>query len=495
MQLSLKLLLGVMVGLLLWCALAWINLFWFNLPWSDTWCYLGPAAGSPSIFHLEVPLWGGFLGGNHVWGLHFPGAPLIYSCLFSLVGFRPSIGVAIFVALWLALAACTGWMARQLTGKNFWAIAAGSAVLSDRCLFNIAQAQRPEFVGSIALLLLWMALEQVPPLKGKWRLYCILICLFLLPLLHPVTLITGGCVCIALYRVAYLRGSINLKTAILASLAYIIGGAALVLWFYLQPDAWSQFSDHASSVNIPFTFGLTLWRSLQFSYYPTFSGHILWAAGILFSALILISWIRNPLRAIPVGGWGAAILIISIFVEQKFNNMFYIGLILPEAVLVTLLILFNFQQRVGDSRIVSLSSTLIVVFICVHGLFWATRTLKFIGAGCPSIRTELAKITNGLPQHQHILIPVVLWEAALRDPSRFELNTLPQFASKYRREEYEAPRYGRLIPGDLVILDRFQLNQPTVSLASGKWTLVSNPKHIFQGRWEWGYDLHIWRKN
>jgi hypothetical protein len=486
----------ILVGLVLWFALAWVNLYLFSLPWADPWCYLGPAVVNPSPFHLQVPFWGGFLGSNHVWGLHFPGAPLIYSCIFSLVKFRPYIGVLLFIALWVALAICAGWMALQLTGQAFWAVAAGAAILSDRSLFIVAQAQRPELAGSIDLLVVWMALAGMPPARGRLRSVCLFLSFFLLPLLHPVTLVAGGCLCVALWWPGERRGGADWRTSLLASLGYAGGGVTLFLWFYLQPDAWSQFSDHAASVNIPYSFGVTLWRSLQQYYYPTFSGHLLLAAAILLSASILFSRIRNPRGPVPAGFWGAATLALCLLAEQKFNNTCYLALIIPEAVLITLLFLFKLEQGAAIQRPNPWIRALLVASLCVHGLFWATRTSKFLQAGSPDIRKELDEIAGHLPKQGHVLIPEALWEAALRDPSRFDLNTLPQFASPHRREDYESATYGKLTRGDLVIVDRFQLNQPLEAFPGAEWTVVGEHKHTFPGRaGEWGYDLTIRMRN
>jgi hypothetical protein len=60
---------------------------------------------------------------------------------------------------------------------------------------------------------------------------------------------------------------------------------------------------------------------------------------------------------------------------------------------------------------------------------------------------------------------------------------------------YESLAYGGLSSGDLVIVDRFQLNQPLRAFTHGGWTLVNSFRHIFPGRVEWGYDLAVWKKN
>ncbi len=485
----------VLSGLGAWFVAAWANLYWFSAPWADTWCYLGPAAASPSVFRITAPLLGGFSGSDHVWGLHFPGAPLLYSVVFSLVKFRPSVGVLVFIFLWIALAACTGWLVLRLTGQYFWAVAAGALVLSDRSQFAVAQAQRPELAGSLVLLILLMVLAGVPPLRGRSRTPCAVLGFFLLPLLHPVTFAAGACLCLFLGWQAKRDDHPDLRILGASCLGYAGGVLTFFLWFYLQPDAWSQFSDHASTLKIPYTYGGTFWRALQQFYYPTLTGHLMWGAALILSVTILYAWLRRRPESDPALVWAAAIALSCLIIQQKFDNRSYLALYLPEAVVITIVSLFKLQEKAAGPRSRARVRTMVCLFIAAHGLFWATRTTKFLQSGSPHIRSELSRIAWGLPKSGHVLVPEAFWEAALHDPSRFALNTLPQNSSRERRTAYETLAYGGLSSGDIVVVDRFQLNQPLRTFGPRDWTLVENLRHILPGRLEWGYDLAVWRKN
>jgi hypothetical protein len=94
-----------------------------------------------------------------------------------------------------------------------------------------------------------------------------------------------------------------------------------------------------------------------------------------------------------------------------------------------------------------------------------------------------------------MLIPDVLWEAELPHREYCLLNTLPQMASEQRRRSYEAYAYSKLAPGDLVIVDMFQVNLPLRVLSPREWTRESECKRVFPGREAWGYDLVVWKKN
>jgi len=113
----------------------------------------------------------------------------------------------------------------------------------------------------------------------------------------------------------------------------------------------------------------------------------------------------------------------------------------------------------------------------------------------PYIRGELAQIAQSLPKKGRILIPEALWEDAILEPNRFAMNTLPNSSSSERRILYETFVYRKLVKGDLVIIDRFQIKKPMNVLRPGEWTAMGNYKDVFPGRLEWGYDFEVWRKN
>jgi len=482
-------------GFLVWLTLAWINLFSYSLPWMDTWCYLAPAASCSSLFHLRTPLLEGFLGSDQGWGLHFPGAPLLYSCVFSIVTFRPYVAVLMFIILWFALAILVGWSAYQLTREGFWAIVAGVMILVDHTLFEDAQAQRPEIVGALALVLVWMALSDIRPFHGRIRLVCLAGTFFMLPLLHPVTLAVGACICLLLCW-QYWASERNGRTVLLTSiLGYGGGGLALFLWFYLQPEAWTQFLDHAVSNKVAYSFGRTFWQALQHFYFPTLTGHLLWVIGLFVSVSTLFLWARGRQKAAPGGFWASVILISGLVAHQNFHNLFYLALYLPAAIVLSTLLLFRIHQTASSVRVRRWIQYLTCLFVAGHGLFWATRTFKYLRDGMPYIRGELAQIAQSLPKKGRILIPEALWEDAILEPNRFAMNTLPNSSSSERRILYETFVYRKLVKGDLVIIDRFQIKKPMNVLRPGEWTAMGNYKDVVPGRLEWGYDFEVWRKN
>lgn len=485
---------AVSAGLLLWAAVAWVHLQRFAVPWMDPWCYLAPAAPGGGSLLLWTPLLGSFEGADHLWGLHFPGALLLYRALFAVLPFHGGAAVGLFVALWAALALAVGWAALQLTGEGFWGAASAAVVLADRSMFEVAAAQRPEFVAALALFLSVMVVARIPPFRGGAGLAGAFCGFFLIALAHPVTLVAGAIMCLSLAWLSPRAGGCPRRTAGWALAGYAAGCAALVLWFALQPKAWSTFRDHAGRALVPYSYGTAFWRALQEFYYPTFTGHVLWILGGL--AAVRALWPGTGDR----GGEGdarrvcAVALLACALAEQKFYNVNYLGVALPEAVVISALFLHDREGRPGSAWRRGFR-VLVCAAILAHGLFWGTRTLKFLEDGRPDLRRELAGIAESLPTGRRILVPEVLWEEAIRNPGRFMMNTLPYHASVQRRRAYEAYAYAGLRAGDLVILDRLQSNAPAAVLPKPGWALVGTYRHVLPGRTEWGYDLSVWRTN
>jgi hypothetical protein len=340
-----------------------------------------------------------------------------------------------------------------------------------------------------------MALAGVSPSNRRSRLLCLGCGFYLLPLLHPVTLAAGACICMVLAWQTRFDGKRDWSIFTSAFLGYTCGGLTLFLWFYLQPEAWLQFTDHAASVRASYSGENSVWRALQILYYPTFTGHLLWITSLFVSLATLYAWIKNRRVTNAIGFWGAAIFISCLVIHEEFNNESYLALYFPEAAILALLLASQLAQRAAFANGHHIVRILLCFFIVGHGLFWATRTLKFLQSGRPHLREELTQIATNLPHDRHVLIPDVLWEAALSDPSRFAMNTLPQHASRQRRQAYEALVYGNLSTGDLVIVDRLQIMKPIYVLPQAGWEMVRRYEHLLPGRLEWGYDFTIWRKD
>jgi hypothetical protein len=481
-------------GVAVWILIAWTNLYRFDVPWMDTWCYLSPAATGGAPFHLETPLLGTFAGADHTWGLHFPAAQLIYSVYFALLHFDPEWAVAMFILFWLALGVGVGWSVLRLTGSRLWAAVAIALVLADRSVFAVALGQRPEFIASLALLVAVMALAGLEPFRGGLRLIAAACAFAVLATAHPVTLLVGAGVCLAM--ALYLRShpGRNWRLFACSAAGYIIGVAMLFLWFGLQPEAWSAFCDHSAGNWVPFSFGSAFWRSLKEFYYPTLTGHVMWALACLVATYSL--WTKAlktelPLRAMTVC---SLFLILCIIAQQKFYNGYYLSIGVPVVVMLVAVFGSETVACIEDSRLQLVVKIAVCTFVVLHGAFWFTRTLKYVASGCPDVRKELAQVVARLPNSRRILIPEVLWEVAIADPQRYSMNTLPYHASLQRRRAYESYAYGQLRTGDLVVIDRLQSNRPLNRLDGGGWALVGTYTHLLPGRTEWGYDLSVWRK-
>jgi len=385
-------------------------------------------------------------------------------------------------------------LAYSLTKQRFWAVLAGALVLSDHSLFAVAQAQRPEFAASIDLMAVWALAGQLWPSRLGARACLLFCCFFLLPLLHPVTLIVGPFLCGFLFLKSRRDTEHEWRPAIASVAGYGAGLLTLFLWFRYQPDAWAQFSQHAAVNRIRYSFGLTLLKSLREYYYPTFTGYIIWGASLLVSILAICRWTRDGEEARRGFLFGAAILVLCVAAQQDFHNTSYIALCFPEAAVIFVVFLVGALRQPASLRICAIAKSCAALFVAAHSLFWATRTSKFFQSGRPHLRDELAQIAMALPKADHLLVPDVLWETQINNSPDVALNTLPQTASSTWRNAYERGAYGRLNSGDLVVVDRFQNNPPEFRPSPDSWSLLRAYRHVFQGRREWGYDLSVWRK-
>ncbi len=108
------------LGIAGWSLAAWFSLHDFTVAGLDDWAYFAPAVATGHPFALTAPLNGNFLGADHTWGLHWPGAPLIYSILFSLFAWvpLPIFRVALFIVIWLALAGLTFRLVKVYLGSS-----------------------------------------------------------------------------------------------------------------------------------------------------------------------------------------------------------------------------------------------------------------------------------------------------------------------------------------------------------------------------------------
>jgi hypothetical protein len=485
----------VLLGFVVWFTAAWINIFWFTCPSADTWCYMGPAAGGGTPFHLSALFLGEFLRSNEVWGLHFPAAPLFYSAVFAVVKFQPAVGIALMLALWALLGFASGRIAFQATRQVFWSVVAGAIVLVDHSMLSVVQFERPELLASLDLILVWFALSGAAPLNRRFRGAIAFFAAFFLPLVHPVTLVMGPAIGLILWLGTRNEKQVRRPTLTLAAFGYIAGFATLVLWFVLQPDAWKQFSDHASVASGTYNYGRTFVYALWHFYTPTFTGCFLWGIAIVFCVPIVLRSIRSGEGGNMVLCIGGAMLLLGVIFLQKFSNEYYIAVLLPEAACMAVVFLHRLDADILGGKRHQGFIALTILFVAAHSLVWATRTKKFVDAGEPRIRDELRGIVQGLPHLHHVLIPEVLWEAALPLTGSYRLNTLPQMATAARRLSYENTVYPQLESGDIVIVDRLQLNQPMEQCDRVSFTAIANFKHLFPGRIVWGYDLTVWRKN
>jgi len=505
------------IFLLIWATWIFVLDYRFALPEREAWCLFGPAMGAGFPLALKTPLLGSFLGADHAWCLHWPGVPLIESCLLPLLSWLSPVAARITLMLFFQAAAAflTYRLIRSYIGSAWIGLGAAAIILADRDFLNAVSLARPEPLTCVVLLVYMLQMSNGANLvRTNGAAMIAAGCMFLFPWVHPVMLSIGFILCAyAFWRARHLGASWLCSLRMPA--AYGAGLIAFASWLWFHRVAWPQFRDHAS-MNWAF-FGpqgtfLPFLRLATHTFdgvsFPLYSPLFVYLAALGLCVVMVISrgwWSTPPLlvedgsSTLHEGGaqtldWALPLVTIAsamaLTVVQP--DPIYPLVVLPEAVLLAAAFFVLAARRLRLPVIAAPCSALLLL-ACYHGLTFITRFEKLARAGYPNLTAEARRIFEGIPAANHVFIPELLWEDAIRHPSGFLMNTLPQTSSPAMRSAYESYIYAQAQPGDVLIVDRFNShpidNPPDLT----GWDLIQHHEHVFHHRVDWGYDVDVYR--
>lgn len=483
---------------LVWAAVMFPHLYFFSMPWMDTWCYFAPALIAPTPGHISAPFMGSFLGYNQDWGLHLPGAPLIYSVITPVLPKNGLTGVAILLCLWALTATVAFCLTERLTSKRICGLFGGCLVLADRNLFAIAHAQRPEMLAALILLLLVFVWIRGRESQSLWWPLAGGGCIAVLTTLHPLSVLISASFCFGLLLFVCYQRQWSARSAIVIAFHWgglLLGALFLYSWFSNHPASWVQFQIHADANRGGFTWGRTLVRSLQ-QHYPLYAGHILYVSS-LFLGLFALTWLRKTDKCIAESAClfqltCGYLALSAIICQQLFANTFYLAVIFP-LVAAQFAAGLPIYERLLKHR-GKLVYVIAAVLLVAQAAHIASRSEKFYRSGLPNIREELQVFMASLPPHKRVLIPEALWEAALTHSSAVLMNTVPHSIDREHRLKYEAEVYSQMESGDLAVVNSFQANAILQAFPNDRWELIEKRTKKFPGKPPWGYEFSVFRR-
>jgi hypothetical protein len=365
-----------------------------------------------------------------------------------------------------------------------------AAILESVIFMAIADAQRPEMLSTV-LLLVWILLlpPQNKPLHLTVRLACAVIT-FLLPLCHPVTMV---CVPVLLgWR--FLLGTKEERCQLVPHLLACGLGLVMVGLWFSSPLVLSQFVDHSAVAKAKLTH-LRPWTSLvaglDIFYGPFWVGGVFYAAGAFFCAVSAGNtfFVRKKMmtREDFLARDGAGLALLVVLLSAKFYNIQYFALVYPLFVIEFLV----FIVRTGSRKIFAI---ILVLALLAGANNLARKSGRALLEGAPDVRESFIHLTEHFPTDRTVFIPEILWEVPLKRSVHFVFNTLPHESSFERRRAYEAYVYEGARKGDWLVLDDYQFHTILRPITAEEWELKGVDYYHFSGKGGGKAKLTIYEK-
>ncbi|HEY8965980.1 MAG TPA: hypothetical protein VIM58_06030 [Candidatus Methylacidiphilales bacterium] len=492
-------------------------LYRFQYPFWDGWCYLAPAVFAHGPGALTTPLVGGFEGLDRIWGLHWPGVPLIESALFTWLPKSALLWMMWNAAQWAAvIALATFWAAaapEEGRGRQ-WALAAVPLLLmADRLLYCIGYSQRNEYLAIAALFV---------ALFGVWRRardneeeplglvgWASLLAFFFLPLSHPLAMAAGAALLGALWIGRRWSPKPGRPYLLAATAAYAAGAAAFALYWIAHPAAWAILKEHASmNVRMSESYGRYYGKVFLSIVHPrSHAGEgVLLVLGLAVTAA---TGGRELAALIRRGEWTHGLLTRIVFavclaIALREHNPDYFAFALPFAGLLVAQGAAegaSFLAARGLRRAPRLALAGLVLVVAFNAVYLIRRAVDWDRAGRPDGRAELMTLRKQLDTLPgaaagRIVLPVAMWEAAAIAPGPFFMDTLPWSCSPEREARYEAWLTSQLRSGDLLLLDA---TEPTPAyFRAGEWEALARRRSVIPSSvikdWVTGFDITVYRK-
>lgn len=474
-------------SLLLWVVLAYVLVGCLAMPWMDSWCYFAPGILAHRPFSLTMPLLDGYRGADTTWAIHWPGAPLLYSCVGPLLRNWPLAYPCIFIALWLGLARATRAVMSRFTSQPvaLWSVTA--AILLDRGLLATAADRRPELLAALCVMgwLIMAARCEAKPRPTTANLGLLAFSSLAAALSHPVTM---ACMLglLGLGGIGLLMRRLPVALVLAHGAGVLTGLAIFGGRLYLLPHAMEQFMDHAT-MNHSSGLHISPWLAVVRLYYPSPSGVITLGLAVVYAVVLLSrrgSFLPNVASITFFGLLGACHL---------FPNPYYLVTLMPLAGVFAVLACFDLAARCKVPVFIAL-----LILVGGNAGYWAHRTLLFARLGCPNLSVDIARWYHSLPAGaHHILISDHLWEVGAMDANHdVAFVTPPYTVSPGVRLAYEKQVLAKLTAGDLVIVDLSAKDTPPQlqPWLAEKWPLVTKNERRLPSSSFWGYQFEVYRK-
>ena len=233
----------------IWLGIVCILAERFNVPSADGILYSLPLAHAKHPFDLGVPYLNDFEGYGSSWGHQWPGSMWLRALVFMILPYSRVADVAVLSLFQLLTAFTAAGLVFRATAKVIPSLAALVMILSDRLLLLACAGNRFESLAvAVVLLLFANTVTDFSRHHRSWR-WLMLLAAFLCPTLHPYGLALGGL--ILGYEFLAIRSQPDRSRVewIARFSAFVLGCAALVLWFLAQPEAWKQFAANSRCNN------------------------------------------------------------------------------------------------------------------------------------------------------------------------------------------------------------------------------------------------------
>ncbi len=508
-----------------WAAILLLSFAWlvinvhisthFRLLNSDSILYGLPLAVSTGPLDLRIPFIGDFETYGRAWGHQWPGAMWVRASLFAAVPFSRDLDIGfLLICQWLS-AFLAGWMVWKCIGIRTLAVCAALLVLSDRLIMTGVELHRFEALAGLSIMMLlssaWRADLLTP---GMWL---VLGCsgAFLAPATHPYTGPLALVVLGALALKAFWFRECRCRDALLMGFFFLIGLAALFVWFYLQPAALEQYLRNVElqkSFSINYNPGNynVVWQQLVDYRFQT--GRILWSLSLIAAIGLFFGRPKNVqllpgfsfLRFALPGLLGGVIFLHTV---TRCNNHSY--LTLGNAAAGMILATYGgtlVKAPRAFLRMTGIAASVVFVMIAVT---WATitpyRVYQYARAGFPDLERYVDDILREIPADRKVYLSPPFWDAATRLdlPHEYRLWTFAIASSEERRARYEDWAYSDLKPGDILLVDRLALRLgdkwgflPTKKVLppdNRYWKKKKTLKRLFTGgASDFGYDFEVY---
>jgi hypothetical protein len=421
---------------------------------------LGAVSTSTHPGELHWPMVGSFMGYDKVWGFHWIGWPMLRSLFLPILPWGSQGELALLCGIWLLSCVALMKLVQHASDKVSAAWAAFILLMAPGFLVAV-QSYRPE-IPTALFLVVALAFWHANTARAKLIRF---VCLLALPLLHPLGFVVpGSWVMLAFLLAGREHGWGKALPKILPyALPIIVGASCMALWLWCQPDAWAQFRNNVQSQRLliqglgPGHLQVMRWAFGSLGALPL----VLLLLGALSGSMVVFTkvWRSRQTKSMDVTMLYAAlglVVAVAFHVFAKNPNPNHFVAVAPLAAWMYVIAV----QKLLASWPAFLRTLACLMVVVISSALMAKNVALLIKNHGASYRDSLEQALVELPKGGNVFIPVVFWEAAVKQSSRgsrqFFFSTFPNIIERKDRAIYEQQVLDRMQPGDLLIWDEWQ---------------------------------------